>query len=256
MIISYAQAREDVLLHRALHHVPHSKGFYIDVGGYHPTIDSVTKHFYDHSWRGINVEPNRDLFPAFTSERPRDVNLQVAVTDAPGEVTFHAIEGQLGTLEQRFADRHVTSGLAGEAYTVPAMTLAQICEDHVDGNIHFLKIDVEGHEGAVLRGMDFRRYRPWVLVIEATEPNDHSKPTYGEWDELVCRSGYTFVFTDILNRYYVAHEHPSLLPAFANGVDDYVYARILWERDEARRETARLRDLLAAKNGQPSVNGE
>jgi len=38
------------------------------------------------------------------------------------------------------------------------------------GEIHFLKIDVQGSESDVLRGCDFVRYRPWIVVIEATEP--------------------------------------------------------------------------------------
>ena len=53
--ISYAQNLEDVLLWRALGHI--KNGFYIDVGANHPEWDSVTKHFYDLGWRGVNIEP-------------------------------------------------------------------------------------------------------------------------------------------------------------------------------------------------------
>jgi FkbM family methyltransferase len=246
-MISYAQAREDVMLHRALRHVPHSRGFYIDVGGYDPNYDSVTRHFYDHGWRGINVEPGERLFPSFVEHRPRDINLQVAVSDQPGVVTFHEIDnGQLCTLEEKFADRHVAAGMTKRSYTVPAMTLTQICEQHVTRNIHFLKIDVEGHEAAVLRGMDFARFRPWILVIEATEPNDLSAPTYDEWDSEVRAAGYEFVHTDVLNRYYVAKEHPSLIPHFAVPADNYCYAWLVRERDEARTRAANAEQRVGA----------
>ena len=240
-MISYAQAREDVLLNRALHHVPSSDGFYIDVGGFDPDYDSVTRHFYEHGWHGINIEPNKQLFPKFVDRRPRDINMHVAVTEVPGEVTFYEIDnGQLGTLEERFAQQHVEEGMTMNSYTVPALTLAQICEQHVTGDIHFLKIDVEGHEGAVIRGMNFERWRPWVLVIEATEPNRLDRPTYQEWDSLVQQAGYLFLYTDVLNRYYVAREHPSLFRAFVNGVDDYVYDRV--RRDYGHR----LHELTSA----------
>ena len=53
-IVSYAQNFEDVMLWRALGHV--SNGFYIDVGAQHPIIDSVSKAFYEHGWRGVHVE--------------------------------------------------------------------------------------------------------------------------------------------------------------------------------------------------------
>lgn len=233
-MISYAQAREDVLLHRALHTVNFSEGFYIDVGGYHPTHDSVTKHFYDHGWRGINIEPSIELFPAFVAERPRDVNLQVAVSDHSGEATFHEVEGQLGTLVDRFAERHVEAGFAARSYTVPARTLTQICEEHAPGEIHFLKIDIEGHEAAAIRGMDFGRFRPWILVIESTEPNNLSAPMYQEWEWSVQASGYRFAYTDVLNRYYVANEHIDLMRYFLIPPDDYLYAYILKERDDLR----------------------
>ena len=240
-MITWAQAREDILLHRALHRIHHSVGFYIDVGGYDPNHDSVTRHFYDHGWRGINIEPGEKLFPAFVAARPRDVNLQVAVTDRPGEVTFHEVDGQLGTLEERFANRHAAAGMATRSYTVPAMTLAQICDEHAPTEIHFLKIDVEGHEGAVLRGMNFNRHRPWILVIEATEPNRLDVPTYGEWDGLVLESGYTFAYTDVLNRYYVANEHRDLLQHFSVPANDFRRGSDVKRIAELEREVETLR---------------
>ena len=81
-IISYAQTREDVLLWRALHGVHH--GFYIDVGAHDPTNLSVTRAFYDHGWRGINVEPNPSYAEKLRRERPRDVTVQVALGNQPG----------------------------------------------------------------------------------------------------------------------------------------------------------------------------
>ena len=259
-MISYAQAREDVLLHRALCHVPYTEGFYIDIGAYDPVADSVTKHFYDHGWRGINVEPSSRLFPAFPAARPRDINLHEAVSDRPGEVTFHEVDGQLGTLVPEIAARHRDAGFGGRSYTIPARTLTSICEEHVTGPIHFLKIDVEGHEGAVLRGMDFTRFRPWVLVIEATEPNRLDVSTHAEWDDLVVAAGYTFVFTDVLNRYYVANEHGELMPKLRFGADEYrlhsdIYryaalegARAIENADALKTITA-LRDELYKPKG-------
>jgi len=86
-IISYAQTREDVLLWRALHKV--NRGFYIDVGAHDPTALSVTRAFYDHGWRGINVEPNPSYAEKLRTERPRDVTLEVALGHRPGMATFY-----------------------------------------------------------------------------------------------------------------------------------------------------------------------
>ncbi len=245
-ITSYAQAKEDVLLFRALKTVPHQEGFYIDVGANDPDVDSVTRLFYEHGWHGINLEPSVEWMARLRDRRPRDINIQAAVSSHAGEFTFHDNPGgQLGTLVEEFATRHEQQGIPKRSYTVQGVTLAQICEEHVgDRPIHFLKIDVEGHEGAVIEGMDFRKFRPWILVIEATEPNRLDVPTYAEWDKLVQKSGYLFAYTDVLNRYYVAHEHAKLAACFSVPADDYILAH---KENHIRHLEAKVRELEQRK---------
>lgn len=255
-MISYAQAREDVLLHRALRNIPHVEGFYIDLGAFDPHTDSVTRYFYDHGWHGINVEPSNDLFPSFEKWRERDTNLKVAVSDTPGEVTFHEVEGQLGTTNGEYAERHKAAGLSGRSYTVPAMTLTQICEQHAPREIHFLKIDIEGAEAAALRGMDFARFRPWIMVIESCEPNDLSAATHHEWEHIVLAAGYRFAYSDELNRYYVADEHIDLMRFFLVPADDYHHWSVLGELHYLRAECDALRKQVEElQSGRVEVGG-
>ena len=56
-----------------------TNGFYVDVGAHEPEIDSVTQHFYDQGWRGVNIEPVVRQCQRFVLKRPRDVNLAVAI---------------------------------------------------------------------------------------------------------------------------------------------------------------------------------
>jgi hypothetical protein len=117
-------------------------------------------------------------------------------------------------------------------------TLASVCEEHVQGEIHFLKIDVEGFEGEVLQGMDFGRWRPWVLVIEATLPG-RRETSHETWEHLVTGQRYRFAWFDGLNRYYVAEEHPELLDALKvqpNVFDEF----ISWHLDRAWGNVERL----------------
>lgn len=230
--VRYAQALEDVILLHALEGVSRDDGFYIDVGANDPTEASVTKIFYDRGWQGINIDASPKWHAALMAERVRDINIFAAVSDAPGELTFYdQPEGALGTLSPEFAARH---GIESGAITVPALTLASICEKHANRPIHFLKIDVEGHEGSVLRGMDFTRYRPWILCIEATEPNDITAGTFPEWDPIVSDAGYRLAYTDLLNRYYVAAERPELMAKFATSPSGH----ISWEELEALRRAS------------------
>lgn len=256
--LSYAQNNEDVLLWRALGHV--QGGFYIDVGANDPVEHSVTKAFYDRGWRGISIEPLPSFHQAFLAQRPRDVNLAVAAGARDGELTLYDVPDVRGwaSPDAAVAEQHRAEGHAIAELTVPVRTLASVCAEHVHGDIHFLKIDVEGFEGEVLRGMDFARWRPWILVIEATLPNSRAT-NHDSWEPLVTGQGYRYVWFDGLNRYYVAQEHPELVDKFGiqpNVFDAYISHHLdaAWRAGGAAGEALRdaheqvreLRDMLDA----------
>ncbi|WP_458094237.1 FkbM family methyltransferase [Roseomonas sp. WA12] len=217
--LSYAQNFEDVLLWRALKTV--QNGFYVDVGAADPTDDSVTKAFYDRGWRGLNIEPVPEFAARLAAARPRDVNLGVAAGDRAGETQLHVIPGTgLSTLHQS-AVREITEGWE---VTVPLRTLTDILTEHAPNTIHFLKVDAEGSELAVLSGCDFTLFRPWIVVIEATVPAT-TTPAYADWEPILTRAKYRNVFFDGLNRYYVPEERFEILaPHFqtpVNVFDDF-----------------------------------
>jgi FkbM family methyltransferase len=213
-----------VLLWRALGKIQH--GFYIDVGANDPELHSVTKAFYDAGWHGINVEPMPSYRQPFVEQRPRDINLTCAAGAAQGEITLFDVPSMNGwaSTDAAVAKEHRADGYDVTEVTVPLRTLADICEEYASGDIHFLTIDVEGFEGEVLKGMDFKRWRPWVLVIEATLPGQRTT-NHGTWEHLVLPHGYRYAYFDGLNRYYVADEHAELLAELAiqpNVFDEFI----------------------------------
>lgn len=259
-MISYAQNQEDVLLDRAF---PRGKkGFYIDIGAYHPTVNSVTRHFYDQGWRGINVEPAEEVFQKLAKARPRDMNINVGVAETEGTLSFFKSPPEAGwsTFSEELAVYHRNAGIELEETKVAVTTLARICEEHVrDQTIDFMSIDVEGYERHVIEGGDWKRWRPRVVVIESTEPGK-TVPTHNEWENLLLDEGYLFAFFDGLNRYYVRPEDKDLLAVFeapANILDDFgIYQHIKAIEDLNGLIARQERHLAASRAMNESLRSE
>jgi FkbM family methyltransferase len=209
---SYAQNFEDVMLWRALKHIP--AGFYIDIGAQHPVVDSVSKAFYEHGWRGIHVEPVPSYAELLRQDRPDETVMQLAVSDRTGILELNVIENTgLSTGVKAYADSHsATHGLAHKVIQTPMLPMAAAFESLRGRDVHWMKIDVEGLEEEVLRGWDSNALRPWIIVIEATVPMS-AELRYEGADRLLTRSGYQFAYFDGLNRFYVAAEHDELTAA-------------------------------------------
>lgn len=212
-ITTYAQNFEDVMLWRALGRI--QNGFYIDVGAHHPVEDSVSKAFYEHGWRGIHVEPLAEYAEALRKDRPDERVIEFLLSTQANSRTFYRIPNTgLSTGTKEFATRHQNSGWEVNEIEVPTTTLSSIFFELGDRPIHWLKIDVEGMEAEVLASWDSHPARPWILVVEATEPGSQI-PNWQKWEPLVLGMGYEYVYFDGLNRFYISGQHRELIPLFS-----------------------------------------
>lgn len=201
--LSYSEPTESEDL--ILYHVLREKKqiFWVDVGCNDPDIGSVTRAFYERGHHGINIDMESGMVRITEKERPGDVNLCVGVGREEGEAYFYS-QGDWGGLSTMIVNNR-RSG-AAEAEKTRITTLKKICETYAgEREIAFLKIDVEGMEKDVLLGMDFGKFRPWILVIEATLPCTDI-PNYEAWEGIVLTSRYHLAYVHGINRYYVADE--------------------------------------------------
>jgi FkbM family methyltransferase len=193
--ISYAQNREDFILMSFFPDV--RNGFYIDIGANDPTTHSVTKIFYEAGWCGINIDPIQMMIKKMKIDRPRDINLQVAIAGTRGKKLFHEyIDGHgvstMSKIEMQSNDK-IFKYKEYEVDTIKLIDIYEYCKDKV---VNFLKIDVEGFEYEVLASNDWIKFRPEVICIEANHINK-------DWKPLLVDAMYDRVFNDGLNDYYV-----------------------------------------------------
>lgn len=244
-MISYAQNAEDVVLDRLFH--GRTTGRYIDVGASDPVADSVTKHFYDLGWRGINIEPIPAQAHALEQARPGDVTLAIAVSAKNGTATLHHVKNRDGwsTLDGDLArSYHEEAALEVVELQVEVRTLKDVLDEH-PGPIDFLKIDVEGEERSVIEGADWSRHRPRVVVVEATEPGS-PKPAHEGWDPLMVAAGYRCALFDGLNRFYAQEDDAEALDVLsvpANVFDKFTRAEVAAQRAARVAEIAYIRRL-------------
>lgn len=200
--ITYAQNREDVILNAYFKDV--KKGFYIDIGANHPVEDSVTKHFYDKGWRGMNVEPIKEMFDLLVQERPEDINVKVGVSDKTGKLKLREyINSGLSTFSSDMKNLYERDPddktVVYKDVLVPVVLLKDLLSEYSVKHIHFMKIDVEGYEYEVLSSNDWLKYRPEMICIES---NHQVK----DWRPILINENYIEVWNDGLNDYYLAKE--------------------------------------------------
>jgi FkbM family methyltransferase len=151
-------------------------GFYVDVGAYHPINVSNTYVFYRDGWRGINIDARPGSMNEFNKERPRDINVEAAISERPENLIYYAFgenkdsnRQELNTFNRSFAE-HQLGALSIETNEVEltTQTLAEVFDLYLDSvDIDFISIDVEGMEIDVLRSNNWEIYRPKVVLVES-----------------------------------------------------------------------------------------
>ncbi len=209
VLLSFAQEKEDIILYEMLKDVKEPI-CWVDVGANDPVVISVTKFFSNMGGYGINIEPQHEMIVKLIEDRPRDINIEAGIGNSRGELVLYG-EGTGAGFD---ANCDITK--SGKKRIVPIITLKDVFEEHIKNNtIHFLKIDVEGWEKACLQGMDFCKFRPWIVAIESSDPRT-GESSYEEWEYILLENGYFLAGIDGINRFYVSSSQQQRKERFKN----------------------------------------
>jgi FkbM family methyltransferase len=226
---SFAQHREDEIVWEYFDRK--SNGFFMEVGANHPTRLSQTWLLEQRGWKGILVEPLPSCCEKLREVRKNSIVWQVAVgaPEQVGKATFNVADADA------WSHMSTTHGeVSGtKQIEVEVSTLDRIIAKSPPNQIDFLSIDTEGMELQVLSGLDLKKHRPTLVVLE-----DHM-------DDLdlffyMRRQGYTLCKRTGPNNWWLAPGAKPMPMPFRERLS-------LWNRIWFRKPRRRILWLLGRK---------
>tara|TARA_Y100000590_G_scaffold368085_1_gene428507 strand:- start:1524 stop:2120 length:597 start_codon:yes stop_codon:yes gene_type:complete len=143
-------------------------GFYIDVGAYHPVHRNNTMLLYENGWEGINVDISYFSIKLFNHLRPKDTNLNLAISKTNGyvEMYYQKKLSQLPTIKKENANNVFTGKIKNKKILSKTLTEVLNKSKYSEKKIDFLDIDAEGADLDVLESLDFSKYSPELICVE------------------------------------------------------------------------------------------
>ncbi|MCG8329877.1 MAG: glycosyltransferase [Chitinophagales bacterium] len=196
--LSYAQHSEDRYLHYLFYNVLklESTGFFVDVGAFHPVQLSNTFLFYQKGWSGINIDARPGSMALFNEQRPKDINLELAISDTKETLTYYQIDSMPGCNSfslDMLKETHMLDKVSSQA-KIQTFTLEEVLDRYLPDNtsIDLLTVDVEGLDHKVLLSNNWEKYRPTVIVVEL-QIKDRTKIAGNETVQFLQNLGYEYL---------------------------------------------------------------
>jgi len=164
-----SQEGEDILLKRLMKGDYNNKGFYVDIGAFHPVRFSNTLHYYLRGWSGLNIDPTPAMKDYFDEVRPRDINVQAGISLESKVMEYHMFkEPAFNTFSKENKEYALSRTEYESSLKIQTSRLDDLFDKYIpdDTCIMFCTIDVEGLELDVLASNNWKKYRPNILLVE------------------------------------------------------------------------------------------
>jgi FkbM family methyltransferase len=154
---------------------------YCDIGANHPHKLSNTFALYQRGARGVLVEPDPDQARLLRNARPRDIVLNVgAAFDDRRMAKLKRFSNRVfNTFSEKQADLVLAREGSFNEIEIELVPTNDILSAHFDNDLHFLSIDAEGVDLAILQSIDLGRFLPKIICIEASADFDNTLKPHG-----------------------------------------------------------------------------
>tara|TARA_B100001564_G_C20487345_1_gene599959 strand:- start:115 stop:828 length:714 start_codon:yes stop_codon:yes gene_type:complete len=190
----YSQWGEDLEINNYFNNI--NKGFYLDIGCFHPVKYNNTFLLYKKGWNGINIDLNQSSIDLFNIIRPRDKNICAVLSNSEKKVIINFDDpfSPLNTINEDFLEvaRQKSSyfskltKIKAEAKN-PNIFLSEVKQ------IDFINIDSEGEDFNILNEIDLKKYRTKLVAIETHEVDDSKGKDCDKITNLLTSKGFKFL---------------------------------------------------------------
>lgn len=205
---TFSQFGDDLVIINIFERLGIKKPTFLDIGAHHPFVMSNTALLYKNGSRGINVEADKALIPAFIVERMDDTNVFACVDETEGKKTFYKIPKAPGcnTLVKNRVDSFINERPEFgpfEEENVETVTMDKIVMDFNDGVYpDFLNLNVGGNEYEILKSSKLLYSNGPAVIDVEVDDNDHDR-----LEGLMKENDYFFFFRVGVNDIYIRNNY-------------------------------------------------
>ena len=200
---SFSQQGEDLSLDRIWSRVLNNKfiqkGFYVDMGSYHPIEHSVTYLMYLRGWKGLVIDASKKSCELHKIERPRDIVINAVVGEHDMESVnfYYSKSNQLSLINTKYP----SSKNKYNKVSLPQKNINTILKSKGINTIDFLNIDIEGAELEVLETLNFDKYKPKIIAVEI-HGNDIAKGLNTDIAKKLLEMNYILLAVNVITYFF------------------------------------------------------
>lgn len=208
---TYAQHGDDLFLLNLCDLLGLENPTWLDIGAHHPIDISNTALLYERGSRGINVEANKKLIPAFIKHRQRDINVCIGVAGTAGKRKFYLIDPTSGLNTFSKDELERIGQRSTDSVELDCVTVNDIVANHAGAIFQglfpdLLLMDAEGLDLEILQSMDISKSKPKVVMAEIRphEGSDANKIMVEKGYFRLCRimANLVFVHSEFMSKVY------------------------------------------------------
>jgi len=202
---NYSQYGEDIFISEFFE--TNTKGFYVDIGSFHPLMYNNTALLYKKGWTGINIDLNQTTVDLFNIVRPKDQNICAAISTEEKKVNlfFEHNFSPLNTINNEFFSalnmpeskqkKFETKLINTTSFESAIKPLVKI------PRVNFLNIDVEGSDFDVMQSFNVKKYLPELICIELY-PDEKWKKNNQQITEYLSSNNYSLIKTEKTSAFF------------------------------------------------------